>query len=148
MDAKCLRVTGAASLGGEQTADNAFIFIYGSLMRGFDLHHYIAGATFVGTGSTRGMLVALGHYPGLIDGAGQVQGEIYRLDDAARLEALDDLEEYDPANPEGSDYLRMERDVVRTDGSTLRAWVYVYNRDTAGSAVVTSGDWRRYANER
>jgi gamma-glutamylcyclotransferase (GGCT)/AIG2-like uncharacterized protein YtfP len=117
--------------------------VYGGLMRGFDLHHYIAGATYIGEGSTRGKLIALGRYPGLIDGDAWVAGEIYKLGDIpADLEALDDLEDFDPGDPQRSTYLRVSRDVRSHDGSSLHAWVYLYNRDAAGIPAVTSGDWR------
>jgi gamma-glutamylcyclotransferase (GGCT)/AIG2-like uncharacterized protein YtfP len=124
------------------------MFVYGSLMRGLDLHSYMAGATFVGVGRTKGTLVALGRYPGFIDGAGDVVGEIYHLEDGAQLEALDDLEEYDPANPQQSEYIRTERDVQRDDGSTIRAWVYQYNRSIQGLPVVPTGDWRHFVSKR
>lgn len=116
------------------------------MMRGFDLHHYLAGATFIAEGWIAGRLVALGHYPGLLDGDGKVRGEIYRLDDvAASLEALDDLEEFDPADPERSEYLRIVRDVYGEDGAITSAWVYLYNRDASTAPVIKSGDWRQRA---
>jgi gamma-glutamylcyclotransferase (GGCT)/AIG2-like uncharacterized protein YtfP len=132
-------------LADERTVDTAFIFVYGALMRGFDLHHYMASATFVGEGTIRGRLVALGRYPGLLDGDGKVVGELYRLDDvAARLETLDDIEEFDPADPDKSEYLRIVRDVHCKDGSTARAWVYLYNGDASAAPAVKGGDWRQH----
>jgi gamma-glutamylcyclotransferase (GGCT)/AIG2-like uncharacterized protein YtfP len=133
-------------LADKRTVDTALIFVYGGLMRGFDLHHYLAGATFIAAGWTAGRLVALGRYPGLLDGDGKVIGEIYRLEDvAASLEALDDLEEFDPADPQQSVYLRIVRDVHVDDGATMSAWVYVYNRDASTAPVIKSGDWRQGA---
>jgi gamma-glutamylcyclotransferase (GGCT)/AIG2-like uncharacterized protein YtfP len=141
---ECLRVTGTPSLADERTADATFIFVYGGLMRGFDLHHHMAGATFVGEGWTPGTLVSLGRYPGLLAGGGKVRGEIYRLDDpAASLEALDDLEDFNPGDPDKSAYLRVLADVHAGDGATLQAWTYVYNQDAQGAPLVTSGDWRK-----
>jgi gamma-glutamylcyclotransferase (GGCT)/AIG2-like uncharacterized protein YtfP len=138
-----LRVTEAASLARERGAERASLFIYGSLMRGFDLHHYMTGATFIGEGRIRGTLVNLGRYPGLVAGRGDVRGELYALEDPAQLEALDDLEEYDPERVENSEYVRAERDVQLDDGRTCRAWVYVYTRDATGYPAIASGDWRR-----
>ena len=136
-----LRVTEAASLAHER--DRTSLFIYGGLMRGFDLHHYMTGATFIGEGRVRGKLVSLGRYPGLVTGNGDVRGELYELEDPAQLEMLDDLEEYDPERAEASEYVRAEREVRLDDGRTCRAWVYVYNRDTTGCAEIASGDWHR-----
>ena len=104
----------------------------------------MAGATFIGEGWIAGRLVTLGRYPGCLDGDGKVSGEIYRLDDvAASLEALDDLEDFDPANPEKSTYLRVIRDVHDEDGTIMGAWVYMYNGDASTAPVIKSGDWRQ-----
>lgn len=138
-----LRVTDAASLARDGNRESVLLFIYGSLMRGLELHQYMSGATFIGEGHVRGTLVSLGRYPGMIEGTRDVRGEVYELDDAAQLEALDDLEAYDPERPEVSEYVRAERDVVLDDGRRCRAWTYLYNRDVSGLPDVASGDWRK-----
>jgi gamma-glutamylcyclotransferase (GGCT)/AIG2-like uncharacterized protein YtfP len=138
-----LRVTEAASLAHGRDPERTSLFIYGSLMRGFDLHHYMTGATFIGEGRVRGKLVSLGRYPGLVAGSQYVRGELYELDDPAQLEALDDLEEYYPERAEDSEYVRAEREVLLDDGRTRRAWMYIYNRDATGYPAIASGDWRR-----
>ncbi|MBV8461483.1 MAG: gamma-glutamylcyclotransferase [Candidatus Eremiobacteraeota bacterium] len=138
-----MRVADAASWAHERDPERALLFIYGSLMRGFELYHYMMGATFIGQGRVQGTLVSLGRYPGLIAGAGDVHGELYQLEDPAQLEALDDLEEYDPERPEQSEYTRTEREIRLDDGRTCSAWVYIYNRDTKGCPVIVSGDWHR-----
>lgn len=131
-------------MADDGAADATFIFVYGGLMRGFDLHHHMAGAAFVGEGWISGSLVSLGRYPGLLAGEDKVQGEIYRVDDpAASLEALDDLEDFDPGDPDKSAYLRVLRDVHASDGATLQAWTYVYNQEPGAAHRVTSGDWRK-----
>ena len=120
-----------------------FVFVYGGLMRGFDLHHYMERASFVGEGSTAGVLFSLGQYPGLMDGAGTARGEVYRFDDLpAALDILDDVEDYNPTDPENSLYVRVVRQVRMDDGRTLDAWVYVYNRRVADQAPVPGGNWR------
>jgi gamma-glutamylcyclotransferase (GGCT)/AIG2-like uncharacterized protein YtfP len=124
-------------------SDVAHLFVYGGLMRGFDLHRYLAGCTFVGEGWTEGVLVRAGRYPGLAHGAGHVQGELYSMNDpAAFLEALDELEDFDPLQPETSTYVRGVREVHVRDGSVARAWVYTYNRDASALEIVKGGDWR------
>jgi gamma-glutamylcyclotransferase (GGCT)/AIG2-like uncharacterized protein YtfP len=141
---ECLRVAAAPSLADDQSADAAFIFVYGGLMRGFDLHHHMAGAAFVGEGWIAGRLISLGRYPGLLSGDGEVQGEVYRLDDAAAdLEALDDLEDFDPGDPGKSIYQRVLSDVHMRDGTIVRAWTYIYAQDPMDAPVVRSGDWRK-----
>jgi gamma-glutamylcyclotransferase (GGCT)/AIG2-like uncharacterized protein YtfP len=138
-----LRVSVAPSLDVDTSREITFLFVYGGLMRGFDLHHHLAGCSFAGDASTHGVLVQAGRYPGLIQGQGKVSGELYVMSDPpASLEALDELEDYDPLDPQRSLYIRSVRPVSKQDGSVARAWVYLYNRDTTGLVVVTSGDWR------
>lgn len=137
-------MTAQASLS-DDVSQSDYVFVYGALMRGLELHHYLAGAVFVDTGWTRGQLLTLGRYPALVAGTDQVSGELYRLADApAALEALDDVEEFDPADPERSLYLRIRADIHKSDGSVVAAWLYRYNKETAGAAVITSGDWRSF----
>lgn len=136
-------MTDAASLARDDDGKRALLFIYGTLMRGLALHHHMAGATFIGAGRVRGTLVSLGRYPGLVDGSHDVRGELYELEDPGHLEALDDVEDYDPEHPEDSEYLRTKRDVLLDSGQRYRAWIYLYNRDATGCPPVSSGDWRR-----
>jgi gamma-glutamylcyclotransferase (GGCT)/AIG2-like uncharacterized protein YtfP len=126
-------------------SDSGFIFVYGALMRGCDLHGHMAGATFISPATSRGKLYDAGSYPGMIEGDGTVHGELYRFDDAAVvLEVLDEIEEYDPLDTAGSLYVRVVRQ-VRLDekGSEAPAWLYLYNRDVKGMPQIRSGDWRR-----
>lgn len=124
-------------------SDPKFVFVYGSLMRGLELHHYMSAGSFVTAASTNGVLVSLGRYPGLIEGTGTVQGELYEFDDlAAALDVLDDLEEFDATDPAASLYVRVPRQVTREDGRAVTAWTYLYNRKTPDAPNVESGDWR------
>jgi len=112
-------------------------------MRGFDLHHYLGGAVFLGTASIKGSLVLAGHYPGLIAGEQNVRGEVYRLAEPENdLETLDDVEDFDPIEPERSMYVRRSATVTLDSGEQLEAWVYFYNQPVAGLPVIEGGDWR------
>jgi len=124
-------------------AQAQLVFVYGSLMRGLYLHHLMEAGTFVGEGTARGMLVSLGRYPGMVEGSGVVRGELYRFDDLpGALDVLDDIEEYDPADPAASPYVRVERPVTTSDGTQLDAWLYVYRGSVAGAPRIDGGDWR------
>jgi len=102
----------------------------------------MADGHFEGEASAKGRLISLGEYPALLDGAGTVRGELYIFDDLpAALDALDDVENFDPSNPEGSEYIRQVRIVTRDDGPQIPAWVYVYNRSVGTAQVIKSGDW-------
>ena len=125
-------------------SDSDYVFVYGGFMRGFDLHHYLAGASLVSAASARGALYSTGTYPAMIEGNGTVRGELYRFDDiAVALEVLDEVEEYDPLETLSSLYLRVLRNVrLDKDGTEVPAWLYFYNRDVKGLRPVKSGDWR------
>jgi gamma-glutamylcyclotransferase (GGCT)/AIG2-like uncharacterized protein YtfP len=123
--------------------DPEFVFVYGSLMRGLDLHHFIEAGTYEGNATADGVLVSLGRYPGLVDGRGCVNGELYRFDDLpSALDLLDDIEEFDATDPDKSLYLRVSRTVRSDDGRDVDAWLYVYNRPVTGAPRVEGGDWR------
>ncbi|MFF4038661.1 gamma-glutamylcyclotransferase family protein [Streptomyces sp. NPDC001816] len=61
------------------------------------------------------------------------------------LAELDRLEEYAPGDPRNL-YERVARDVVRADGTAVRAWVYVAAPRIAGrlrarGRLIAGGDW-------
>ncbi|MBV8282045.1 MAG: gamma-glutamylcyclotransferase [Candidatus Eremiobacteraeota bacterium] len=110
------------------------VFVYGLLKRGFSLHHHMAQGVFAGTATVQGALCSVGQYPGLVEGAGMVRGEVYRFADIAiALEVLDEIEEYDPSNPEQSEFVRRVRPATfDADKRVVQAWCYVYNRIRKG----------------
>ncbi|MFF7751261.1 gamma-glutamylcyclotransferase family protein [Streptomyces sp. NPDC007971] len=89
-------------------------------------------------------------YPYAVEepGTGGISGELVtalpRTYDPLLTE-LDRLEEYVPGDPRNL-YERVARDVVRTDGTAVRAWVYlaapgVAARLRARGRLIRSGDW-------
>lgn len=122
------------------------IFVYGTLMRGFD--HPMskllsAGADFLGQGTCRGRLYMVAHYPGLLhpeNAADVVHGELFRLRNVAELmAALDDYESIGPGNDEPTLYLRETVPVTLADGSVHEAWTYIYNRPVDEAKRIKSG---------
>ena len=122
------------------------LFVYGTLMRGFDhpmARLLAANADFVGEARCRGRLYLVRHYPGLVlsdDPAELVHGEVYRL------RAPDDLlREFDmyEACGEGfappTEYLRQMLQVALTDGAACEAWTYLYNWPIAHLPRIVSG---------
>jgi gamma-glutamylcyclotransferase (GGCT)/AIG2-like uncharacterized protein YtfP len=76
------------------------IFVYGTLKRGGSNHHFLAGQTFVGEGSTEPgfRLYALDGFPGMIrrpDDREGVRGEVWSIDAGClkRLDILEDIAE-------------------------------------------------------
>ena len=104
-------------------------------MRGYALHRLLArGATFLGEARVRGRLLDLGAYPGLVDGAGTVRGELYRLDDPELLAAID--------REEGYNFQRHRATVTLATGGRRRAWLYRYRGPRARATPIPDGDYR------
>jgi gamma-glutamylcyclotransferase (GGCT)/AIG2-like uncharacterized protein YtfP len=125
-----------------------FLFVYGTLMRGFqDGWQTRVGARFVGRGRMNGKLYDLGEYPGAVftDGgsSGYVKGELYKVGDAElATRILDQFEGFFPRRAHKSLFLRVVARVTLEDGRTKNAWVYVYNRPVDESKLIPSGDYR------
>lgn len=127
-----------------------FLFVYGTLRRGYGhpLQQVLArDARFAGMARYAGRLHDVGRYPGAVPAPGSlpaVVGEMYELlRPQAVLPALDRYEgctdRYDPA----AEYRRERQLVQRADGSSVTAWIYLYNRPTAALPVIASGDYLR-----
>jgi len=122
------------------------LFVYGTLMRGFDhpmARLLSANADFVGEARCRGRLYLVKHYPGLVlsgDPADIVHGEVYRL--RAPDELLREFDMYEACG-EGfappTEYLRQMLPVTRADGGSSDAWTYVYNWSVDGLPRIESG---------
>lgn len=112
------------------------IFVYGTLLRGEDNHHFLRSASYLGSARTapRFQLFDVGPYPALVDGGAMaVVGELYEVD-VETLAALDDLEDH----PEV--YRRTE--ISLDDGTVAQAYLLV-GASAEGLAVIASGDWRQ-----
>ena len=117
------------------------VAFYGTLMRTFEVQRRLGLAPelrFVSNCRIPGRLYDLGDYPGLVEADGEVRGEVFELLGPRTLEKLDEFEEYDPARPDDSEYLRRPARLIDPD---LEAWVYVYNRPVAGRRWIQSGRW-------
>jgi gamma-glutamylcyclotransferase (GGCT)/AIG2-like uncharacterized protein YtfP len=122
------------------------LFVYGTLMRGFDhpmARLLAANADFVGEARCRGRLYLVKHYPGLVlsdDPADIVHGEVYRL--RAPDQLLREFDMYEACG-EGfappTEYLRQMVSVTDPDGAASEAWTYVYNWPVDGLPRIDSG---------
>ncbi|MFJ3229874.1 gamma-glutamylcyclotransferase family protein [Streptomyces sp. NPDC086787] len=127
-------------------------FVYGTLRPGEPNHAlFLRGRTGSETpGSLRNAVLYDGPgYPYAVEEpGGVVHGDLVAALPGAHprlLAELDRLEEYAPGDPH-SLYERVHRDVLTTDGSTVRAWVYlaaprVSTRLRTRGTRITSGDW-------
>jgi len=124
------------------------LFVYGSLMNGFELHD---SAGLSARSECNRAFYDLGEYPALVDGDGKVEGELCVVSDAFLAEP-DGYKGYRPTDTQGSLYVRERREVEVTDdeaqGDEVGSWVYVYNRAMDKDAErVESGDWRDIVGE-
>jgi gamma-glutamylcyclotransferase (GGCT)/AIG2-like uncharacterized protein YtfP len=122
------------------------LFVYGTLMRGFD--HPMAlllsrSADFVGEAHCRGRLYRVKHYPGLVlsvDAGDVVFGELFRLRQPAEL--LREFDMYEACGEgfaEPTEYVRQMLPVALGNGSVSEAWTYVYNWPVTGLSRIASG---------
>lgn len=97
-------------------------------------------------------LYDMGHYPMLVEEAGQVTGALVRVRPeqyTAVVARLDELEGFDPAQPEASAYRRLARGVRLADGREAMAWVYVGGTSfVQGCPRIDDGDWAAYIRAR
>jgi gamma-glutamylcyclotransferase (GGCT)/AIG2-like uncharacterized protein YtfP len=118
------------------------VFVYGTLMKGFPLHHRLRNGMYLGQATLEGYemyAVGGGGYPAIVPGTGTVHGELYEVDEGT-LYSLDLVE--------GEGYLFRKEwvEVVKEDGRKTRAWVYVYLRPLTGeNRRIPSGDWKEEA---
>lgn len=122
------------------------IFVYGTLMRGFDhpMSKLLAsGSDYLGGASCHGRLYMIAHYPGLLHAATQsdiVHGDLFRMRDPDKLLAvLDEYEGIGPDEEQPTLYLRELLPVTLGDGSITQAWTYIYNRPVIETKRISSG---------
>ncbi len=127
-----------------------FLFAYGTLQPDYSppaIAHVVAKLELIGKGSARGVLYDLGGYPGaVLDSHSKqtIHGVVFRLpEDATIWRELDAYEDFDPASPETSPFIRVLHPVVLATGDTLQCWVYVYNRDPGSARILPEGTYRR-----
>ncbi len=122
------------------------IFVYGTLMRGFDhpMSKLLAsGSDYLGEASCRGRLYMIAHYPGLLHSGADgdiVYGDLFRMRDPAKLLAvLDEYEGIGPDEEQPTLYLRELLPVKLGDGHITQAWTYIYNRPVIETRRIASG---------
>lgn len=125
-----------------------FIFVYGTLRKHAAtlMSHLLAQhCEFHATGSMCGVLYEVAGYPGAVqsnDAADRVMGELYRVREHEELlEQLDAYEECGPQFPTPHEYIRKLLPIQLDDGSTVVAWVYVFNRPVEQLQKIVSGDY-------
>ena len=107
------------------------VFVYGTLMRGENNHHFLENSTFIRTAALKGYeLYNVGWYPAIIQGEGIIPGELYEVPE-------NDMASIDMLEGEGSLYIR--KCELTADGSL--AYIYEYAQETEDLDRIAS--WNR-----
>lgn len=127
------------------------LIVYGSLLRNDDgkQHFLLQDAEYRGEVSLEGRLFAVASYPGVVLERGcVVRGELYRLSNTElTLRNVDEYEECSSTFPEPHEYRRIVTTAKTDNGEQVEAWLYLYNRSTAGLLAIPSGDYRQFLRE-
>lgn len=126
-----------------------YLFVYGSLKRGFGGKEVTGLANqmkWIGTAKVPGRLYDLGKYVGAIvenDLDSFVKGELLEIPDPSVLKRLDEYEEYNPARVLSCLFVRRQVRARVENGREVDAWIYVYNRDPGDAPIIPSGEYLR-----
>lgn len=124
------------------------LFVYGTLRPGHapaSVAAHVDRCAMLGDACIAGRLYDLRNYPGAIVDADcgdqRIFGQLLELPDEAALHRLDAYEGYKPSDPQNSLFVRTECDVTRDvdPTRTVRAYVYVYNRDVSDARLIPGG---------
>ena len=127
-----------------------FLFAYGTLQPDYAppaIAHVVARLELIGKGMMHGVLYDLGGYPGAVldtSSRQKIHGVVLQLpEDAHVWRELDAYEDFDPASPESSLFVRILQPVVLATGDILQCWVYVFNGDPGSARNLPEGSYRR-----
>jgi len=121
------------------------IFVYGTLLNGFENHFYLKNARLIGKAFTKEQYhMTVAFIPFVSDdgheNSNYIFGEVYEVDET-------DLRRVDQLEGHPYMYERRKIDVRLDDGSEMECWMYFYNGDK-GHTEVESGNYYlwRYSN--
>lgn len=124
-----------------------YLFSYGTLQAELapaEIAPVVQQLRPIGRASIPGILYDLGDYPGAVVGGTnlEVWGQVFELpEDPEVLCQLDEYEEFNPAEIERSQFVRIQSKATLDDGRVIKAWVYVYNRDPGSAPRIVNGSF-------
>lgn len=124
-------------VGGGLRDMRDYLFVYGTLKRGYGNHRYLEGASFIGEGETveEYEMYDCG-VPIVCKGrrVSKVKGELYEVDEGV-LRRVDELE--------GHPYCYCRKRVrVEVGGKEYDAWMYFWVRPVRGGILLRDGEWK------
>jgi gamma-glutamylcyclotransferase (GGCT)/AIG2-like uncharacterized protein YtfP len=123
------------------------LFVYGTLLPALQKARQAALTARLprlGPATVAGRLFDLGPYPVIVVdpvATSRVLGELLGPPDDTDLAALDEYEQYDPAKPAGSLFVRVEATATDAAGRVVPCWLWTYNGPTAGAMPIDDGDY-------
>jgi len=128
-----------------------YLFVYGTLLKNFK--HKVrqqveSDLTFISNATIKGALYDLGNYPGYVEEpAGEVKGELYRIDKIDRVfKVLDAYEGLFDDNPE---YIKEKKTVELPDGQKVESWIYVFQQQLRPEHKrIIDGDYIAYVRNK
>lgn len=129
---------------------NQHLFLYGTLLPGEapkEIASIVERFRRLGSAHVRGRLYDFGEFPGaVLDPLSRtiIHGELVVLpSDGRLLQELDRYEEFDPADPKRSLFVRKKARIQMANGSSRESWIYVYNKSPRRAKLVRGGDYSR-----
>ncbi|MBT29877.1 MAG: hypothetical protein CMO01_09480 [Thalassobius sp.] len=134
---------------------NNKLFVYGTLMTGFDNPYALQLHRSVGKvvkASIKGELYIVSNwhfeYPLAVfdeHSQSEIKGEVLEIENNLEelLEVLDKYEGIESVNPDAGEYVRAEIPVSTENGTEI-CWAYINNKPFEGLARLESGDFRAY----
>jgi gamma-glutamylcyclotransferase (GGCT)/AIG2-like uncharacterized protein YtfP len=114
------------------------LFVYGTLRKGERRNSILKGSQFIGYAKAKGFLLyKIEDFPGMVEGDGEVVGEVYEIPESL-LKELDWIERV-------PDLFRRELiEVMLEDGQVVSAYAYIYNGEIEDDdEIISSGDWKK-----
>lgn len=129
-------------------SDPQLLFAYGTLRKGSAhpmAQRLLREGEWMGSGSTEGRLLLVqdspaARYPGLIEGAGRVLGDLFRVP-SVLLERLDAYEGCSENDPKPHPYVRIRCTIQCESGESLDAWTYLYTAIIGNAEAIPDGDF-------
>lgn len=128
-----------------------YLFVYGSLRSSGEvpqqIAHLVRRFRHLGPATVPGRLYDFGKHCGGVldaDAAMTLHGELVELQDGDILRELDRYEEMDSVDPANSLFARKRTTARLADGSSLDAWIYVYNKPPGDAPLIESGDYNQF----
>lgn len=126
------------------------VFVYGTLMTGMNNHQVINPEAIekIEVATIENMhlfMVRGGGFPCMIPGTGQVTGEVITIKKAyskSVMKRMDQLEGYRRKNDPENLYNREQFKVKLSNGSEVKAHVYIFNEERMLGSMIPGGNFR------